>query len=154
LLRAIVAGVFGVWAGMSVKQNSRSVSNLKAPPVYKVILAQLAMTGFISVISLLFLGATTAFSVLLGGLISALPNSYFALHAFKYSGARNADKIVRGFIRGELGKIVITVVLFALSFALITSLHELALILGFIATHFVGVMMSGLISYSPSSNKS
>ena len=153
-MRAIVAGVFGVWAGMSVKQNSRSVSNLKAPPVYKVILAQLAMTGFISVISLLFSGATTAFSVLLGGLISALPTSYFALHSFKYSGARNADKIVRGFIRGELGKIVITVVLFALSFALITSLHELALILGFIATHFVGVMMSGLISYSPSSNKS
>lgn len=138
---------------MSVKQNSRSVSNLKAPPVYKVILAQLAMTGFISVISLLFSGTTMAFSVLLGGLISALPNSYFALHAFKYSGARNADKIVRGFIRGELGKIVMTVVLFALSFSLISSLNELALILGFIATHFVGVMMSGLISSSPSSNK-
>lgn len=139
---------------MSVKQNSRSVSNLKAPPVYKVILAQLAITGFISVISLLFSGTTLALSVLLGGLISALPNSYFALHAFKYSGARNADKIVKGFIRGELGKLVITVVLFALSFALISSLNELALILGFIATHFVGVMMSGLISSSPSSNKS
>lgn len=143
-----------MWAGMSVKQNSRSVSNLKAPPVYKVILAQLAITGFISVISLLFSGTTLALSVLLGGLISALPNSYFALHAFKYSGARNADKIVKGFIRGELGKLVITVVLFALSFALISSLNELALILGFIATHFVGVMMSGLISSSPSSNKS
>ena len=152
-MRAIVAGVFGVWAGMSVKQNSRSVSNLKAPPVYKVILAQLAMTGFISVISLLFSGTTMALSVLLGGLISALPNSYFALHAFKYSGARNADKIVRGFIRGELGKIVMTVVFFALSFALISSLNELALILGFIAIHFVGVMMSGLISSSPSSHK-
>ena len=139
---------------MSVKQNSRSVSNLKAPPVYKVILAQLAITGFISVISLLFSGTTLALSVLLGGLISALPNSYFTLHAFKYSGARNAEKIVRGFIRGELGKIVMTVVLFALSFALISSLNELALILGFIATHFVGVMMSGLISSSPSSNKS
>ena len=138
---------------MSVKQNSRSVSNLKAPPVYKVILAQLAMTGFISVISLLFSGTTMALSVLLGGLISALPNSYFALHAFKYSGARNADKIVRGFIRGELGKIVMTVVFFALSFALISSLNELALILGFIAIHFVGVMMSGLISSSPSSHK-
>ena len=143
-----------MWAGMSVKQNSRSVSNLKAPPVYKVILAQLAITGFISVISLLFSGTTMALSVLLGGLISALPNSYFALHAFKYSGARNADKIVKGFIRGELGKLVITVVLFALSFALISSLNELALILGFIATHFVGVMMSGLISSSLSSNKS
>lgn len=142
-----------MWAGMSVKKNSRSVSNLKAPPVYKVILAQLAITGFISVISLLFSGTTMALSVLLGGLISALPNSYFALHAFKYSGARNAEKIVRGFVRGELGKIVITVVLFALSFGLISNLNELALILGFIATHFVGVMMSGLISYSPSSNK-
>ena len=142
-----------MWAGMSVKQNSRSVSNLKAPPVYKVILAQLAITGFISVISLLFSGTTMALSVLLGGLISALPNSYFALHAFKYSGARNAEKIVRGFIRGELGKIVMTVVLFALSFGLISNLNELALILGFIATHFVGVMKSGLISYSPSSNK-
>jgi ATP synthase protein I len=138
---------------MSVKQNSRSVSNLKAPPVYKVILAQLAITGFISVISLLFSGTTMALSVLLGGLISALPNSYFALHSFKYSGARNADKIVRGFIRGELGKIVMTVVFFALSFALISSLNELALILGFIAIHFVGVMMSGLISSSPSSHK-
>ena len=138
---------------MSVKQNSRSVSNLKAPPVYKVILAQLAITGFISVISLLFSGTTMALSVLLGGPISALPNSYFALHSFKYSGARNADKIVRGFIRGELGKIVMTVVFFALSFALISSLNELALILGFIAIHFVGVMMSGLISSSPSSHK-
>lgn len=95
-----------------------------------------------------------ALSLLLGGLISALPNSYFALHAFKYQGARNAEKIVGSFIRGELGKIVITVVLFALSFSLITSLNELALILGFIAAHFVGVMTSGLISNSPFSNKS
>ncbi len=93
-----------------------------------------------------------AYSVLLGGLISALPNSYFAFHAFKFQGARNAEKVVRGFIRGELAKIVITVVLFALSFTLITNLNELALILGFIAIHFIGVMMSGLISYNPSGN--
>lgn len=95
----------------------------------------------------------TAYSALIGGLISAIPNSYFALHAFKYSGARNADRVVKSFIRGEFGKIIITVVLFALSFTLITSLNELALILGFIATHFTGVMMSGFISYSPHSNK-
>ena len=75
------------------------------------------------------------------------------MQAFKYQGARSADKVVKSFIRGELGKIGITIVLFALSFTLITNLNELALILGFIATHFVGVMMSGLISYSPSSDK-
>jgi len=116
-------------------------------------LGQLAATGFMAAISLLFSGSIIAYSVLLGGLISALPNSYFALHAFKFRGARNADKIVKGFIRGELGKIVITVVLFAFAFALITSLNEVALIIGFVITHFVGVVMSGLINYSPTNNK-
>ena len=129
------------------------MTNLSPPPVYKVIVAQLAATVFIAAVSLLFLGNVYAYSVLLGGLISALPNSYFALQAFKYQGARNADKVVKSFIRGQLGKIGITIVLFALSFTLITNLSELALILGFITAHFVGVMMSGLISYSPTSNK-
>ena len=127
------------------------MSNLKAPPVYKVIVAQLAATTLIATISLLFYGVTIGYSMLLGGLISALPNSYFALHAFKFRGARNAEKVVKSFIKGELGKIIFTVVLFALSFTLITSLNELALIFGFILTHFVGVMMSGMISYRPSS---
>ena len=129
------------------------MTNLRPPPVYKVIVAQLAATVFIAAVSLLFLGKVIAYSVLLGGLISALPNSYFALQAFKYQGARNADKVVKSFIRGQLGKIGITIVLFALSFTLITNLSELALILGFITAHFVGVMISGLISYSPPSNK-
>ncbi len=129
------------------------MTNLRPPPVYKVIVAQLAATAFIAAVSLLFSGNVVAYSVLLGGLISALPNSYFAVQAFKYQGAQNADKVVKSFVRGELGKIGITIVLFALSFALITNLSELALILGFVTTHFVGVMMSGLISYSPTSDK-
>jgi ATP synthase protein I len=102
---------------------------------------------------LLLSGTVLAYSALLGGLISALPNSYFALQAFKYRGASNAEKVVKSFIKGELGKIGITLVLFALSFTLITNLNELALILGFVTTHFVGVMVSGLISYSPKGDK-
>lgn len=94
-----------------------------------------------------------AYSVLLGGLISALPNSYFALHAFKFQGARNAQRVVRSFIKGELGKIIITLVLFALSFTLISNLNEPALILGFIVTHFIGVMMSGMVINNPAGNK-
>ena len=130
------------------------MSNLKTPPVYKVIVAQLAVSTFVAIISLLVSGTILAYSILLGGLISALPNSYFALHAFRYQGARNAQRVVKSFMRGELGKIIITAVVFALSFALITTLNELALILGFILTQFVGVAMSGFISYSPVVNKS
>ena len=129
------------------------MSNLKTPPVYKVTIAQLAATVFIAVISLLISGIILAYSVLLGGLISAVPNSYFVVHAYRYQGARNSQNVVKGFIRGELGKIVMTVVLFALSFTLITSLNELVLILGFTLIHFVGVLMSGFISYSPTQNK-
>lgn len=129
------------------------MSNIKTPPVYKVIVAQLAASIFMAAISLLFLGPVVAYSVLLGGLISALPNSYFALHAFRYQGARSAQRIVKSFVRGELGKIVFTIVLFVLSFTLITNLSEITLILGFIVVHFTGVITSGLISYSPMVNQ-
>ena len=125
------------------------MTNLKPPSIYKVIVAQLAWTILLSIAGLMIFDAVFAYSALLGGLISALPNSYFALHAFKYQGAQIADKVVKGFIRGELGKIVFTGMLFALSFTLVTSLNEFALIIGFITTHFVGVVMSGFISYSP-----
>lgn len=129
------------------------MSNLKAPPVHKVIVAQLAAASLMTLVSLLVSGTIIAYSVLLGGLISALPNSYFALHAFKFQGARNAEKVVKSFIKGELGKIIMTVVLFALCFTLISNLNELALILGFVLTHFVGVTMSGVISRGPVTNK-
>ena len=125
------------------------MTNLKPPSIYKVIVAQLAWTILLSIAGLMAFEVVFGYSALLGGLISALPNSYFALHAFKYQGAQNADKVVKGFIRGELGKIVFTGMLFALSFTLVTSLNEFALIIGFITTHFVGVVMSGFISYSP-----
>ena len=125
------------------------MTNLRPPSVYKVIVAQLVWTVSFSLVCLSIFGVVAGSSALLGGLISAVPNSYFALHAFKFQGARNADKVVKSFIRGELGKIVFTGVLFALSFTLVTSLDELALIAGFVATHFVGVVMSGFIDYSP-----
>jgi ATP synthase protein I len=125
------------------------VTNLRPPPVYKVIVAQFTTTGFLALSGLFLIDKVVAYSVLLGGVISALPNSYFVLQAFRFQGARNADRVVKSFIRGELGKIGVTIILFALSFTLITNLSEIALILGFIAVHFAGVVMSGFVSYSP-----
>ena len=103
------------------------MTNLKPPSIYRVIVAQLAWTVLLSIAGLMAFEVVFGYSALLGGLISALPNSYFALHAFRYQGAQNAHKVVKGFIRGELGKIVFTGMLFALSFTLVTSLNEFAL---------------------------
>lgn len=128
------------------------MTNLRPPPVYKVIAAQFVATGILALASLLLIGKVVAYSVFLGGVISALPNSYFVIQAFRFQGARNADRVVKSFIRGELGKIGITITLFALSFTLITNLSEIALILGFIVVQFAGVVMSGLVSYSSRGN--
>ena len=125
------------------------MTNLRPPPVYKVIVAQFTTTGFLALSGLFLIDTVVAYSVFLGGVISALPNSYFVLQAFRFQGARNADRVVKSFIRGELGKIGVTIILFALSFTLITNLSEIALILGFIAVHFAGVVMCGFVSYSP-----
>jgi len=125
------------------------MSNLKPPPVYKIIMTQFVATVVIAAILLFFTNSIVAYSVLVGGLVSAISNCYFAVQAFRYNGARNADKVVKSFMKGEIGKIVITIVLFALTFTLITNINEIALIMGFIAIHFIGIMMSGLINQGP-----
>ena len=132
--------------------KAKFVTNLKTPPVYKVIVAQIIATFILATASLLLLDEVVAFSALIGGLISFLPNSYFVFQAFRYQGARSADKVVKGFVRGELGKIGITIVLFALSFTLVDNLNEISLIVGFIVVHFAGVIMSGFVGYSPAGN--
>ncbi|AHA25221.1 ATP synthase I chain family protein [Pseudomonas aeruginosa] len=50
-------------------------------------------------------------------MIAWLPNCYFAYKAFRFSGARAAREIVRSFYAGEAGKLILTAVLFALTFA-------------------------------------
>jgi ATP synthase protein I len=131
----------------------RFVTNLKSPPVYKVIVAQLAASVIIATIFLIFLGFVTFYSSLLGGLISAAANGFFALQAFRFGGARNAKKIVQSFMTGEIGKFIIVVGLFALSFAFIESLSGAAMMFTFVAVQVVGVTASARINYSPSMKK-
>jgi ATP synthase protein I len=130
------------------------VTNLKPPPVHKVIIAQISATTFIAVVSLVLINASTAFSVLLGGGVSSGSNAFFAAQAFKHRGARNAQKIVKGFLAGEIGKFCITVVMFALSFSLLPNVVEGAMILAFLIVHVVGVAAAVRINYTPNGHKS
>ncbi|MCB1669508.1 MAG: ATP synthase subunit I [Gammaproteobacteria bacterium] len=125
------------------------MSNLKAPPVHRVIVAQLVATVLMALTFLVFSNVIAAYSILIGGLVSAIPNAYFAVQAFRYRGARNAEKVVKSFRKGYFGKLGITIMLFAVTFTLVTTINEIALILGFVIVQFVGTMMSGLIDYSP-----
>lgn len=122
--------------------------------MYTVIVAQLAASVIIAAISLTFSGVVPAYSALLGGLISVIANSFFAAQAFRFGGARNAKKIVRSFMTGEIGKFIIVIGLFALSFGLIEALNGYATIITFVSVQLVGVMASARMNYSPTMNKS
>ena len=76
-------------------------------------------------------GSLTGLSALLGGLIAWLPNTYFALRAFRYRGARAAQKIVRSFYAGAFGKMILTMAMFAIVFIKVKPLGALALFVGF-----------------------
>ncbi|MXX06218.1 MAG: F0F1 ATP synthase subunit I [Gammaproteobacteria bacterium] len=119
---------------------------------YKVILAQLIGPALLAVTFLWTTDAAVARSVLAGGLISALSNGYFAVQAFRYQGAENADKVVRSFLKGEIGKIVIAILLFALSFNFLEDLNVVALFSGFLVAHLIGIWVTGWMTRGPTSN--
>ena len=88
---------------------------------------------------MLYTGVDTALSALIGGLIYILPNAYFVRFAFRESGRQTAGNILRWFYVGEAGKLVLAGVLFALSFALVKSLHAVVLFTVFIVMIFVNL---------------
>ncbi|MEX2365517.1 MAG: ATP synthase subunit I, partial [Pseudohongiellaceae bacterium] len=94
----------------------------------------------------LLLDMVAAYSVLLGGLICTLPNGYFARKAFQYRGARSTALIVRSFYAGEAGKLVMTAVMFALVFAAVRPLNELAVIVSFIITIIIGLIATAYVN--------
>ena len=100
----------------------------------------LALTSF------LLLDGVAAYSILLGGFISIVPNGYFAWKVFRFRGAQSTALIVKSFYAGETGKLIMTGVLFALVFAGIKPLNEFAVIVSFILTIIVGLIATGWVN--------
>ncbi|TQV82706.1 ATP F0F1 synthase subunit I [Exilibacterium tricleocarpae] len=102
------------------------MASIHKPPVFRVPLVQLAVLLPLCLVAWLF-DQTTAYSLLLGGLICVIPNAYFASYAFRYTGARAAPLIARAFFWGETGKFLLTIVGFGAVFLLVKPLDVLAL---------------------------
>ncbi len=94
--------------------------------VFPMLLAQGVVALLAALVLWQWLGAVSGYSGLCGGLIAWLPNLYFAWKAFRFTGARAAQAIVRSFYAGEAGKLILTAVLFALTFAGVKPLAPLA----------------------------
>lgn len=105
--------------------------------VARVLLLQLGSGVLLALLFWSIGGRISGFSALLGGLICLLPNAYLALRLTLPRSDRGASGLVRAAYIGELGKIVLTVLLFGLVFSLVRPIDPLALFTGFIATTMV-----------------
>jgi ATP synthase protein I len=105
--------------------------------VFPVLMTQLVVVLLLAVVLWQWQGVVAGYSGLCGGVIAWLPNMYFAHKAFRFNGARAAQAIVRSFYAGEAGKLVLTAVLFALTFAGVKPLEPLAVFGVFFLTQLV-----------------
>ena len=87
---------------------------IKRPPIFKIFCTQLVVSLLISALYYFFSGRVAAYSALLGGLIFVIPQLYFGIKAFMFSGARAAKMVAAFFYLGEVLKILITIVLFSI----------------------------------------
>ena len=107
------------------------MTTISLPPVKRVALYQLACLLPGCAILLLW-SSVLAYSALIGGLIQICPQAWFTRQAFRYAGARKVQSIVRAMYWGETGKIVLTTVLFTVSFMMIKPLYVSALFASFV----------------------
>jgi ATP synthase protein I len=107
------------------------MTTISLPPVKRVALYQLAFLLPVGGVLLVW-SSVLAYSVLIGGLIQICPQAWFTRQAFRYAGARKVQSIVRAMYWGETGKIVLTTVLFTVSFMMIKPLYVSALFASFV----------------------
>jgi ATP synthase protein I len=117
------------------------MSTIKAPPIRKITAYQLTLIVATSAALLILSGWVSAYSLLIGGLLSALPGALFASRVFKYRGARAAQKIVKELYTGQALKLVLMSAGFALSFYYVKPLNVVALFSGFILVHVTGLIV-------------
>jgi ATP synthase protein I len=126
-------------------------ATIAKPPLWKLYTLQ---TGILLACcaALLLIDTVSAYSALLGGLISIAPNSYFARQAFRFRGATAARHIARAFYLGETGKFVLTATAFAVAFATVKPLNVVALWAAYVAamlSHWLVAAYAGGFRPSP-----
>jgi ATP synthase protein I len=91
-------------------------------------------------------GVEAAYSALLGGMISLVPDYYFARRVFRRYADRSPLEAAAMMLRAEVVKITLAVLMFVAIFAFIGALNMPALILGYVLVKAAGVIISVRIS--------
>jgi ATP synthase protein I len=91
-----------------------------------IIHMQLVATVLVSAL-LLVINAAWFWSAVIGGLIATLANTYFAWKVFSRQQETSAEQILLTYYGAEVGKVILTVMLFAAVILMIQPLNIIAL---------------------------
>ena len=107
------------------------------------LLAQAGVSTVLAAVLWLSFGDTVAVSTLLGGVAAVVPNGFLAARLLAPN--RPVDELLRGAWLGEVGKIVLTVLAFAVIFGFVRPVAPPAVFAGFIAAQLVvfGALLVG-----------
>jgi len=102
--------------------------------VRNILLVQLATALGVAAIVWVGLGSERAIPTVLGGLIGVVPNAFLAARVMSPRAGSSAQSLLRAGWLGEIGKLVIAVLLFAVVFTTLEPLHPGFVFAGYIAT--------------------
>ena len=114
-------------------------ATINRAPIRYLVTVQ-AITTLLMAGGALMFGGVLSYSVLLGGLLSLIPNAGFASLVFRHSGARAMGAVVRNAYLGELMKLMLIGAGFGLVFVLVDPLHVPGLFTGFVVVHMAGLV--------------
>jgi ATP synthase protein I len=107
-----------------------------------LILLQFAFSLCISLCALL-ISQSLAVSLLTGGMIASLANGYFAWKVFAKQQETESAQILSTYYGAEVGKIILTVMLFVFAISVIKPLNVIALM----GAYLLITMIPGLASF-------
>ena len=112
---------------------------------FRLVYVQLIVTVVIALLSYTYSGLVSAYSVLLGSVVYILPNIYFVRCAFRKVESQTPQSMMSWFYIGEAVKILLTVALFAICFALVKPLNVALLFAAYIVMMIVNLAGMALI---------
>lgn len=86
---------------------------------FRLLYAQCIILALVTFIFWLSVGSLQACSILLGGIVYILPNACFISFALKELDRQSPESVLGWFYLGEVVKIVLTIILFAICFMLL-----------------------------------
>jgi len=113
------------------------MTSFRPQPILLILLAQAAVALAVALGLALWQGRLAAVSALLGGAIAVVPNAFLAARLLTPGAGSSGKALLKAAWLGEIGKLVLTALLFTIVLVTIRPISALGLFGGYIAAQLV-----------------